>query len=189
MALRPNVELTTVLAAALFVEVAAAAALLAKVTLGVVVAEVLEAVEVAFSTKTWGEFASVDEEDDEMEDEKEVVTLEEEEDEDELVLEMVVLDELELDDDWLLELDDDDDVVDTWAELVVEVEVDDGVGVGVGVAEVDEAALEEDLELLLDPPSELPALKTTMLAELPLGTVTTQKSPPPAPVADNEDVT
>lgn len=41
-----------------------------------------------------------------------------------------------------------------------------------------------------EPESELPEIsKTTMFAVMPLGTVTTQKSEPPAPVAEREDST
>lgn len=59
-----------------------------------------------------------------------------------------------------------------------------GVGVGVGVGEGVAAALLEELE---DPEPEDPStLNVTMLAVLPDGTVTTQKSAPPAPVAESE---
>jgi len=57
----------------------------------------------------------------------------------------------------------------------------DGVGV-VGVGDGDgPGASEESIEP--EPAFELPALKTTMLAVSPRGTVTTQKLAPPAPDA------
>lgn len=74
-------------------------------------------------------------------------------------------------------LDDEDEV-----ELGVGVGV--GVGLGVGLGVDDAAALLEELE---DPESDDPStLNVTMLAVLPDGTVTTQKSAPPAPVAESE---
>lgn len=74
-----------------------------------------------------------------------------------------------------------------------EVEVEEGGG-GVELEEVDGAgSSEEELDVAeleeLDDPEESPALKTTSLAVLPFGTVATQKSAPPAPVADSELVT
>jgi hypothetical protein len=83
---------------------------------------------------------------------------------------------------------------------VVEVEVDVGVGVGVGVgvslvvvgsSEVDGggATLDEGASSSSPPPSPPPGPKATMLAVLPLETVTTQKDEPPAPVAASEEMT
>jgi len=76
-------------------------------------------------------------------------------------------DESEDDDDVLFELDDDE------------------VDVVVGVALVDEGGggATDDGASGAGPPSEPSTLKTTMLAVLPLGTVTTQKLAPPTPVA------
>jgi hypothetical protein len=59
-----------------------------------------------------------------------------------------------------------------------------GVGVGVGCALDDAAAAG-----LESAESESPALKTVMYPIAPFGTVTTQKLPPPAPVADSGLVT
>lgn len=75
-----------------------------------------------------------------------------------------------------VEVDDvDDDVeVDEVEDVEVEVELAEED------VEVDDTVDEEDESPLEPEPS---ASKTTMLALLPLGTVTTQKFPPPAPVA------
>jgi hypothetical protein len=59
-----------------------------------------------------------------------------------------------------------------------------GVGVGVGVALAEGAALESSLPLPVEGESASPALNTTILAWPPFGTVTTQKFPPPAPLAE-----
>lgn len=80
-----------------------------------------------------------------------------------------------------------DDEVDGVLEGVVGSGDDEGVGVGVGVGvgdgdglgELESGFDDDDSEELESPP----ALKTTTLAVPPLGTVTTQKSAPPAPVA------
>ena len=98
-------------------------------------------------------------------------------------------------------MDDDDPEeveVDERVELVdvdeVLLEVDDGVGVGVGVGEgVGFASaltfFASESSELLPPLLSLPIGKTTMRAVDPLGTVTTQKSAPPAPVAALELLT
>jgi hypothetical protein len=104
----------------------------------------------------------------------------------------------------LLLLDEDElEVEDVEVELEVELELVEvevgvgvgvvdvvGVGVGVGLGVELGVGVGDGLCLLLEldlaepePPEELPALKTTMFAVWPLGTVTTQKLAPPAPVA------
>jgi hypothetical protein len=111
------------------------------------------------------------------------------EDEVEVGVELVLeLEELELDDELLLVV-----LVEVLegvgVELELEVdELDDDVDDGVGVVELELLELEEDNELLLLEPelplpdeSPPPLLKTTMLAVLPCGTVTTQNAAPPAP--------
>lgn len=65
-------------------------------------------------------------------------------------------------------------------------------GVGVGVAEVEGEAWAAPAAAFPagEPESDLPETsKTTMLAVMPLGTVTTQKLAPPAPAAEREDST
>jgi hypothetical protein len=90
----------------------------------------------------------------------------------------------------------DDETMELEAELSVE-DVDEGggveedgvgVGVGVGVGDgVDDSDLDPELE---EPdPVEPSVLNTTMLAEPPLGTVTTQKLAPPTPSAETGLVT
>lgn len=91
----------------------------------------------------------------------------------------------------LLELEDVELEVELEVELdelldEVELGVDDfGVGVGVGVCVGMGDGLGEDSALEPDEPeaAEPPAGNTTTLADSPLGTVTTQKSAPPAPDA------
>lgn len=62
--------------------------------------------------------------------------------------------------------------------------VGDGVGEGLGTAELDDTGLADELEDT-EPPLEPSTLNVTMLAVEPEGTVTTQKSAPPAPVAES----
>lgn len=101
--------------------------------------------------------------------------------------------------------DEDKDVLDVekvvgWAEELVE--VDDGGGGGGGGGDEededdddddgeddDEDDEEDDEEPLSESPVEPSRLKATILATLPFDTVTTQKSDPPAPVADSELMT
>ena len=86
---------------------------------------------------------------------------------------LVELDEDELED---VLLEDDELLVDFEDELE-----EDGVGEGV---EVDDA-LEDDAAAGLESvESDCPELKTVMYAIAPFGAVTTQKLPPPAPVAE-----
>lgn len=140
------------------------------------------------------------------EDVEENKELEDDDELDELLLEL-------LDDDEELELEDFEVELEDVLELV---EVEEGVGVGVGVEEVVGVGVGVGLGLGVgvgvgvgvgislaatlcfegldepdepEPPEELPALKTTMLAVWPLGTVTTQKLAPPAPEAWSELVT
>lgn len=85
----------------------------------------------------------------------------------------------------VVEVDDDVGGVNTDVELEVEgggreLEEVDGVGSS-EVEELDGAELAD--------PVESPALKTTILAVMPFGTVATQKSAPPAPAAASELVT
>jgi hypothetical protein len=100
-------------------------------------------------------------------------------------LEVEVLDGVGVDDEVELVVEVDDGVgVDDEVELVVE--VDDGVGVDDEVelvVEVDDGVGEGEDEGEAEPELESPAEKTTTLAVMPLGTVTTQKLAPPAPDA------
>lgn len=104
----------------------------------------------------------------------------EEEDEEEEVLEVEEVDDVEVvEEELLVEL----------VELVLVEDVEDGVGEALEL--VDATALELGEAELDDPPEllEPPAWKTTTLAVTPSGIVTTQKFPPPAPVADSSLVT
>lgn len=99
--------------------------------------------------------------------------------------------EVEVEDEVELELELEVELVVGWTVLEgdgvgVGVGVGVGLGVGFGVVDTFGAGVSSGVSLLLSSPS---MGNTTIRAVDPLGTVTTQKSAPPAPVAERELVT